>query len=231
MYMTRIFVVFLLFAFLFFSCNSNETVNGTNVDPEIIYFDYKIWGEEGVEDMTVMLQYRFAGPAGTTVILQDPYKVEFDGRELMPDSSKMTGNFYEIIIPITEFTGKHSIVFTDINNKQYKEDFEFRPMGLRTPIPDSVERRDLVIQLNGVDEADRIRVLLSDTSMGDGINQMEFVRNGQITLTRDELEMLVSGPIYLEIYKEVERPVKNGTPEGGKFSLTYGLRREFVLRD
>jgi hypothetical protein len=229
--MTRIFPVFLLSVFLFFSCNSDEAMNGQDIDPDTIYFDYKVWGEEGSEDITVMLQYRFGGPAGTTLTLHNPFSVEFDERQVHPDSSKLTGNFYEVIVPVNEFLGKHSIVFTDINKKQYKEEFEFQPFSLLTPIPEVVQRGDMVIQFQGLTDGDKMRILLSDTSMGDGVNRIEYVRNGEVIVTRDDLDMLVNGPIYLELYKEVERPVRNGTAEGGKFSLTYGLRREFELKD
>ena len=29
--------------------------------------------------------------------------------------------------PLQEFAGKHTIVFTDINEKEYKEEFDFQP--------------------------------------------------------------------------------------------------------
>jgi hypothetical protein len=35
-----------------------KLVNSKDVNPDAVYFDYKIWGEEGKEDVTVMLQYR-----------------------------------------------------------------------------------------------------------------------------------------------------------------------------
>jgi hypothetical protein len=42
---------------------------------------------------------------------------------------------------------------------------------------------------------------------------------------------LKNGPINLQFYKELEKQVKNGTREGGKLSITYGLKREFELMD
>ena len=60
---------------------------------------------------------------------------------------------------------------------------------------------------------------------------MDTVKNGRVIVSRQDLETVVNGPIHLELYKEVERPVKNGTDEGGKLAITYGVKREFVLKN
>ncbi|MBS1656251.1 MAG: hypothetical protein JSU05_15470, partial [Bacteroidetes bacterium] len=70
--------IFLLFAAICLqpSCASNEIGNAKDVNPDAIFFDYKIWGDESKDIATCMLQYRFAGPNGTTLVLEDPSKVE-----------------------------------------------------------------------------------------------------------------------------------------------------------
>jgi hypothetical protein len=118
------------------SCTSNEIGNSKDVNPDAIYFDYKIWAEEGKQDVSIMLQYRFGGANGTTLVLNDPAKVELDGASsYLPDSSRMTGAFYEVIKPLAGFSGDHKIIFTDINKKQYEEEFSFQPFKLSTEIP------------------------------------------------------------------------------------------------
>jgi hypothetical protein len=229
--MRWIFALFLLFPVVFLSCNSNEIGNGKDVDPQTIFFDYKIWGEEGDEDLTVMLQYRFAGPGGTTLVLEEPSKVELDGIIIPADSSKMTGAFYEVIRPVNNFKGKHTIVFIDMNKKKYEETFEFQPLVLKTEIPPQLTRNNLMLELEGVGTDEEVRLILSDTSNGDGINKLQNIRGGKLFISREDLGQLVNGPVHLEIFKEVERPVKNGTLEGGRFALTYGLKREFILKN
>jgi len=227
------FVFFSLFSLCFFfgSCTSNEIGNGKDVNPSAIYFDYRIWGNEGDDAITVMLQFRFGGANGTTLVLEEPSKVELDGKQIMTDSSKMTGAFYEMVKPIKEFTGKHTIVFTDINQKQYKEEFNFQPIVLRTTIPKEIKRNDLVFELDGLDPIDYVRVILNDTSFAsEGINRLDTVRNGRVIISKQDLETVVNGPVHLELYKEVERPIKNGTDEGGKLEITYGVKREFELK-
>ena len=227
-----LFLSILSVCFFFISCTSNEIGNGNDVNPNSIYFDYRIWGEEGNDDITVMLQYRFGGVNGTTLVLEEPSKVELDGQQIKTDSSRMTGAFYERVKPVKEFTGKHTIVFTDINQRQYKEEFSFQPIAFRTNIPAEVKRDDLVFELEGLNSEDYVRVLLTDTSFAsDGINRVDTVKNGRVIISKKDLETVVNGPVHLELYKEVDRLVKDGTDEGGKLSITYGVKREFVLRD
>lgn len=214
------------------SCTSNEIGNSKDVNPETIWFDYRIWGQEGTDEVTVKLQYRFAGETGTTLVLTEPSKVELDGRAVPVDSSKYAGAYYEMQEPVDSFKGKHTIVFTDVNKKQYKEEFHFHPMALRTKIPASLTRSDLVFELDGLEPVDYVRVLLSDTSSkSEGINRVDTVKNGRLHLSKSQLGSLVNGPITLELIRESEKPVKSSTAEGGKIAVSYGLRREFSLKD
>lgn len=229
-------IPFLFFTSVIFislsSCSSNEIGGSKDVNPEAIWFDYQVWGEEGHDNMTIMLQYRFAGRNGTTLVLDEPSKVELDGELLKADSSKVTGAYYEIVKPVNGFEGKHEIVFTNIDNKQYKEEFNFQPITLLTEIPNEVERNDLSFKLDGLNPKDYVRVLVTDTSFkSEEINRVDTVENGQVHISKKDLETLVNGPIHLIIYKEYEKPLTHGTPEGGRLSFSYALKRDFILKD
>jgi len=221
----------LLSSIFLFSCNSNEIGDLKDVDPDAVYFDYKVSGEEGNDEVTVMLQYRFGGSNGTTLVLEDPSKVELDGVRIATDSSKMTGAFYERQVPVADFTGKHVIVFTGMNKKQYREEFDFQPLSFATILPDTIQRDDLSFEVKGLEAVDYVRVLLTDTFYASkGINRVDTVRNGRILLSGKDLETVVNGPVQLELMKENDRPVRNGTAEGGNLSLSYTIRKAFVLK-
>jgi hypothetical protein len=74
--------------------------------------------------------------------------------------------------------------------------------------------------------------LLTDTAFySRGIDRIDTVRNDSIIITPRDLENLKNGPVYLEIYKDDEWPLKETTKGGGRISLSYGLKRVFELKD
>jgi predicted small secreted protein len=109
--------------FLLASCNNTEIGESKDVNPEAVYLDYNIAGEEGDEDVTCKFQFRMGGPEGTTLVLNNPAKIELDGEPLMVDSSKLGGAYYEIQKPLASFAGKHIITYTDFNKKEFTEEF------------------------------------------------------------------------------------------------------------
>jgi hypothetical protein len=226
--------IFMLFSvgYILQSCTSNEIGNAKDVNPDAVFFDYKIWGDETKDITTCMLQYRFAGPNGTTLVLEDPSKVEIDGHLLNVDSSKMSGAYYEWVNPVDSFAGKHTIIFSDMNGKKYSEDFRFSPFKMLTIVPAEFKRNDLVLDLSGLDSIDYVRVSLIDTAYDNNdISRIDTLKNGHLVISKSQLDSLVNGPIQMEIIKEENRPVKNSTREGGNITVTYGLKREFVLKN
>ena len=228
---TSLFISTVVLTSILYSCTSNEIGNSKDVNPDAIYFDYEVWADESNPEVTVNLQYRMGGPNGTTLVLNEPSRVLFDGEQLKVDSAKVSGAYYEVQKPTSSFAGKHTIVFTDLNKKEYKEEIEFFPFSVDS-IPSTIDRGDLVFTFKGLDSVDRLDVALTDTSYtSDDINDTASVRNGRLIISSDKLASLKSGPINLQFYKEVEVPVKNGTAEGGRILIRFGLQREFELKD
>lgn len=231
--MNRFFVLLFLLTFFFaVSCSNEENGNRKDINPESIYFDYKIWGQEGYDKIIVKLQYRYGGENGESILLEEPSKVELDGEVLKADSAKMTGVYYEIQKPIATFSGKHTITFTGSNNKKYKKVFDFQPISLTKPLPAVIKRKDLIFEFKGISTDDLVRVLMTDTAFfSEEVNRVDSVKNGRLYIFKEELTGLKNGPIYLEITKEYEREINKGTSEGGRLSISYGLKREFILEN
>ena len=232
---TKIFPSTLTLAFALLamtSCTSDEIGSTKDVNPDAVYFDYEIWADETNPDVTVHLQYRMGGKNGTTLVLDEPSKVLLDGEQLKLDSAKVTGAYYEVQKPAASFAGKHTVTFTDLNKKDYKEEFEFVPFTLDSISP-VVNRGDIVFTFKGLDSVDYLDVALTDTSFESAdINDAHvMVRNGRLVISADRLSALVNGPINVQFYKEAVKPIKNGTKEGGRILIRYGLRRDFELKD
>ena len=224
--------VWLISIVFLFCCTSDEIGSSKHVNPEAVFFDYEIWAEEGKEDVTVNLQYRMGGRNGTTLVLDEPSKVMLDGEQLQVDSAKVTGAYYEVQKPFTSFPGKHSITFIDLNRKEYKEEFEFNPFILDPDVPATLTRGDLIFNFKGLDSIAYLNVILTDTSFNSAdINDIDTVRDGRLMISAHRLSALVNGPINLQFHREMEKPIRNGTKEGGKLYIHYGLKREFELKD
>lgn len=235
--MKGLLVILVPVLFFISSCTSDDARGDAkirttkSVDTKSIWFDYRVTGDEESGDIIIKLQYRLDGPSGNSLFLAEPSKVEFDGESINPDSSKMSGAYYEIIRPAADFEGNHIIVFTDINGKEYKEEFSFQPVSLNTELPEIVERDDLVLEFDGLNSGDYITIMLNDTAaFSEGVNRVDTVKDGRIIIKRYELEELADGPIRLDILKERERRVKSRTATGGKLAVSYTLKREFELR-
>ena len=216
------------------SCFNNKEIGAANdVDPQSIYYDYKIEGEEGKEAVSIMLQYRFGGEEGTTLVLDEPSTVSVDGIPLKTDSARITGAFYELLLPADGFNGTHTILFTDREKKQHKEEFQYNPFGLASELPEKIKNEPFTIRLSGLSAAPAaIRLVITDTAFNTrDVNEEMMVDSGEIIITRRLLSNLKNGPVTLEIYREEEHPVKNGSKEGGRILITYSLKRQFELTD
>jgi hypothetical protein len=229
----RYVLIFLWFVSGLTACHDSDKIaDRSPVDPDDIYLDYRVTAEEGKDMAAVMLQYRLDDGEGPALALKSPNKVLFDGTELRADSAKLTGNFYEVVKPVREFKGPHTIVFTDNRGKQHKEEFQFIPFTLSTKFPENVRRQPFTIRLNGLPENAKIRLVMADTAFqSPDVNEELFVYNGEIRIDEEKLQNLQNGPVNLEIYAEKEIDLKNPPKAGGRFFITYGLKRQFELVD
>ena len=224
--------IFLLFIFSYVSCTNNETPRQSKEKPSRIYLDYKIRGQENDSTVSVYLLYRLGGPSGNTLRLIDPAKVELDGDTLTVDSAKLAGAFYDVEKDAKSFVGKHTIVFTDFDSKQHNVEFVYKPFKLRTKIPAVIHRGDIVFDFSGLVNGDYVRIILADTSFRSrDIHEIDTIENNRLVITADKLKNLTDGPIILLLSKEIERPINNETGQRGKLSISYGMQREFILRN
>ena len=212
------------------ACTNTEREE-KEMTPGAVFFDYRIGGEEDKGEVTCMLQFRMGGPNGATLLLEDPAKVELDGKVIKADSARLAGAFYETIKPVNEFKGKHSIVFTGVDKKQHKEEFEFTPFQLSTELPQKLKRKPFTIRLAGFPrQKTNIHIALTDTSFTtNDVNEIAEVVNGEVEVTEAMINKLRAGPIVLELSTETERTVNKGANDKGRIWIRYGLRREFEL--
>ncbi len=207
-----------------FACNSSEIGESKDVNQDKIYMDYHISYAEGDEQVALNFQYRFAGAAGTTLVLNNPSQVKLDGEILKVDSSKYGGAFYTVNKNYSAFLGMHSIQFTDINGKHFENSFEFAPFTL-VNLPTTADRnKDLVVSynINGLNIADDIEINSIDTDSSFHYNQSG--PNTSSTIPSSDLKRQKNNNVSFEttIYRKI--PLSQTTSEGGTLLLTYRLK-------
>jgi len=212
-------------------CKDQDAGKKEKENNEAVFFDYQVMGEEGRDFVTVLIQFKEGDAEGNTLLLEEPAKVEMDGEVLKPDSAKRSGAYYEAHRDTEEFTGSHTIIFTDFNRKQYKEEFLFSPMRLRQELPEKVKQDSFSVYLDNVKPGTKVRYVLADTSFEtDDVNEVQKMSStGRIIFNEVEMTKVKPGPVTLLLTLEDERPVKNGTKAGGRIYISYSLRRDFEI--
>ncbi len=225
----QFFLGLLLMAATLTACN-NENRESKGLNSGLVYTDYKISGEENKEAVTIFVQFRMGAKNGSTLVLEDGAKVELDGEQLRADSAGKSGAFYEVQKRLDEFSGTHTIVFTDVEGKEHPHEFEFFPFTLAEPIPAQVQRNAVIFNLEGLDSIDLIHIILTDTAFAtDDINSIDTIRNGRLVINEQRLSGLKSGPVSLQLFRDKNQRVRKGGRTTGQVFTTYGLRREFEL--
>jgi hypothetical protein len=218
---------FILLLVFVSACTNNPIGNKKDIDPDAVFFEYIIRGDEDDNNVTLYLQFRIGGPNGYSLTLKDPAKVELDGEMIPVDSGKLTGAYYEIQKPAESFVGKHTITFTAFNKKEYSQEFEYKSFSLETDL-ENVNRGDLVFELEGLEKEDYLHVSATDTSFTSrDIVEIDTVRNGKLIIPAHKLKYLVNGPITLLLSKETQKITRNEIH--GRITVSYGLKREFEL--
>lgn len=221
----------LLFLMLVLSCNEKDKKAGAVSNPDEFYLDYRITAEEGNDKLTVLVRFR-EEEEGDALLLPPGTRVLLDNSPLEADSSKRTGGFYETHLAIDSFEGKHTLLLKQGDRIIHQQMFEFFPMGLESEPGDSIARQDLILGLLGLRDEDYVRVIATDTAFySEGINRVDTIRDHQLLIRQSDLESLVNGPVQLLLSREWELPLEKGERNAGQLSITYSLRREFILKD
>lgn len=214
------------------SIDSKKADEAVNV-PETVanqVFTVKITGNEQDSLVTayILLQNENAGqiagnplPAGMEIYIDDMLFQE--------DSARMTGVYYEINTPATQFTGNHKLVFKQGGNVVYELDFQYEPLLLQAPIPQPLPKGDFNIAVK-VEQQTPVRIFLTDTSItGREVNRLDTIRNGQFMLRDGDMAMLASGPVQAQFSTEQEIPFQSRHLKG-RIEISYRLSRALVLQ-
>jgi len=207
-------------------CTSSEIGESKDVSQDKIYQSYDINYKESEPSASVTCQYRFAGKDGTTLILSNPSSVSLDGTSLQVDSSAGRGAYYEGNKPGADFFGKHEVVFTDINNKKFVNDFNFERFRL-IDIPSIVNKNQplkIGFETTPLKAGDQIVLSSTNTDSTFSVTYSNTDSGKYIIIPAKELQRQKGTELGLvaDLYREI--PLQQQTVEGGKISVRHTLK-------
>src|SRR6187551_469702 len=126
------------------SCSSNETSDSKNVKQSEIYQTYRINWSNGSGSATA--SFRFGGENGTTLRLNEPSKVTYNGQKLTEGKFLFGGAFYQG--DQVKYSSKHVFRFTDSDGKVYENTYEFEPIEFKNPPKTVSKSADLILPLS-----------------------------------------------------------------------------------
>lgn len=225
----RITSLFLLISL--FSCNRKDKRAAVINEVEKMYLDYQVQAQEGDDKLTVLIRFR-DGEEGDALILPPDAEILLDEWSLKADSSKRTGGYYELHLPIDSFQGAHHFLLKQGGKLIHDQPFTFRKLGLAEEPGDSLSRGELTFRFTGLESEDYVRVIATDTVFySEGINRLDTIRNSELQLSRNDLALLENGPVQLLFSREWEQPLDGSDKQKGRLSINYTIRREFLLKD
>ncbi len=208
--------------FLLTSCDE-EIGNSKDVNQETIYFEYSIT-QDAKNDAELVLRFRFAGPNGTTLILNKPSEIRFDSMPLHLDSTESMGAYYAKTISYNQLNGNHEILFTGIDGKQYANKFQWQNMYCKTELPQSISQEDVFIAIVGGLAGNELSVNISDTSFDtDDADLYLRISDGGLKIPGDAFAAQKEGPISISINHISEIPLAQTTKEGGKLNVNQQI--------
>lgn len=210
----------------------NEDNQAVEKRTDALYFDYSVVAEEGREMVSCLFRFREENADGDPVELSETVMLTFDDLEIAADSARMAGTFYEIMLPLNQFEGEHTILFRAPSGREYTEIFYFQPFSLKSELPASVSRKNFKVALEGLNENERISVILTDTSfLSNDLFRIDTVQNGMLSIPAERLNEVTNGPVVMQLYREENKKLQDAPRKGGTLKINYGLQREFLLTD
>ena len=225
-------LILLAFIIIGFASCKNEDESAAEKRTDSLFFDYSVTGEEGRETVSCLFRFRENDLDGDPVALSETVMLTFDGLEIAADSARMAGTFYEILLPLNQFTGEHTVLFRAPSGREYTETFYFQPFSLKNELPATISRKNFKLELDGLEDNDRVAIVMTDTAfLSNDLNRLDTVRNGVLSIPMERLSEVTNGPVVLQLHKEESKKLKNSPRQGGRLLISYGLQREFVLTD
>jgi hypothetical protein len=205
------------------SCASNEIGHSKDVNQDEIHQGYSVSYDEEKNETDIHVFFRFAGPNGTTLILDEPSKVEMDGTPLQKDENTGVGCYYFKKVNGNLPDKEYVFTFTDINGKKFENKLNFRNM-MAEELPKEISKKEgLTIHFTdkpeGRNEDLTVEIFDDSTEVNEIWKHVFFER---VKFPKEKLDKL-HGNISVRIRRNGYTELKQHAHAGGFISTEYVL--------
>ena len=219
------FASLMLAFFLFTAC---EVEDSADVNQERIYTDYELFYNSNTDKTWVVARFRFGGPTGTLLELNDPASVSFNG-EVIPFNAVFAGHF-------KEFAGQldgGTFVYTNTEGERFENSIPaYTTVEFPADLDTIAKSAAYSLKWDGDALAADQRVGLFIGSWTWGQDAL-FVQNNEqateLVLGINQLSNLPVGPSNFFMDRSTELEVTEGTGEGGKIRGKYRAKNKMVV--
>lgn len=217
--------------FLLTHCASNEIGQSRDVNQEAIYQQYHVECDMAAGTAYIMAQFRFAGENGTTLVLSNPSKLEYNGMQLLVDSNGISGAFYRKNLSLQEVWGTQQLEYTDFNKTSYKNNFWIDSFYLY-PVNEPISRlvpAHLYFKAPKLNPDDYIEVSSIGTDSSFTIMYNADNAENFISIPVEELQRQKQTELNLTATLYRRLPLQQQSREGGAITIVQSVLPVLIL--
>lgn len=207
-------------------CASNEIGQSSDVDPGSIHQGYLVDHDEKSGRTVITAQFRFAGPAGTTLVLNPPSRFLLDGQAIPADSSSLSGAYYRVELPAEKGSGNHRLQYVDRNGREYINSAAVVPFRF-SAVPRQVSRNSpacIGLEFPPLEEGDQIELYSVDTDSSFTVTRYSRDTGTFICIPTKELRRQQQQSFSVYAVLSRRRSTRQHTAEGGEISIQQSLK-------
>lgn len=225
------------------ACWSTDTIDSTDVEQDEIHGDYAVTFDDETGSLRATAQFRVGGPTGTTVRLQSPSEVRFEGQSMtVRDGDEalinIIGTYYRASLSVEQPEAEYLFSWTDGEGRTFDNVLEMaESIEVIEPFEDVQHSRgeDLVVEFDPPvgpgDESVTCYLFGPDAEEEDEDEiDSDWVDAGsQCIFTKETLASFVDGRARLEVRRRLEHEHQQGHHRtGADMSSTYESAPVFV---
>ncbi len=210
-------------------CASNEIGHSKDVNQDEINQGYRISYDETLGHTDITAFFRFAGPNGTTLILDSPSSIELNGESFTENPSSGVGCFYNKVVKGQLPDNTYVFTFSDMNGKKFENKLNFRNMQVEE-IPKQISKNDgLTIHFTDKPEGrgEDVDVEITDDSISVS-ESYKHVFLERIRFPKEKLDRL-HGTAKIKIRRYGSFELKQHAHAGGFITTDYALAPKEVV--